>query len=279
MSGIQKVIKYCALALATFLVVSIVAGLMGTFAFLSSIFDQSEVIMESYKSFDMDSNLKKIEIDLRTSQLVIKKGDTLKAETNNKYVSVKQTESTISIKEKKSSFFSKITGEIILYVPEDFLFEKVAIDSGTGKITVEQIRTNILDFDLGTGSVTIDYLDVVQKGQIDSTAGELSILDGNMHNMDLDLGIGKMTLTSKLTGSNEISCGVGETNIYLLGDKEDYQVKVDKGIGSVQLDGQTVSGNTSYGIGINWVDIDGGIGNIHIHFIKNFNGNKDKIVN
>lgn len=87
-------------------------------------------------------------------------------------------------------------------------------------------------------------------------------------NLDLDLGVGKITLTSKLTGINEINSGVGETNINLLGIKEDYQIKVDKGIGSIDIDGENILNNTYYGNGTSRVDIDGGIGSINVRFMR-----------
>ena len=63
------------------------------------------------------------------------------------------------------------------------------------------------------------------------------INSSKLKNLDLDIGAGKATIEAYLEGRNDIDCGVGALDINLLGNKEDYQIKVNKGIGSVTVDG------------------------------------------
>ena len=49
----------------------------------------------------------------------------------------------------------------------------------------------------------------------------------------------------------------------------DYNISLDKGIGSATLAGNSMDDNTQYGTGSNKIDIDGGVGSISIDFKKN----------
>ena len=50
------------------------------------------------------------------------------------------------------------------------------------------------------------------------------------------------------------------------GNKENYTIKANKGIGSIKIDGKEVSNDITYGNGENNIKIDGGIGEIKIDF-------------
>ena len=71
---------------------------------------------------------------------------------------------------------------------------------------------------------------------------------------------------SKLTGKNEINAGVGSLNINLQGEKESYKIQVDKGLGSIKIDGKEISDEEVFGDGENYIEVDGGVGNIKIDF-------------
>ena len=68
----------------------------------------------------------------------------------------------------------------------------------------------------------------------------------------------------------KIETGAGKIN--LLDNAEDYTINVSKGIGAVTLDGQKLEMDRVYGIGENYLDIDGGIGEIKI-YLDRFNEN------
>lgn len=121
-----------------------------------------------------------------------------------------------------------------------------------------------LELDLGAGNVEIDYLEVTKEATINGGAGNLVINNSAIKDLELDMGIGTLELTSTLLGDNEISCGVGEVTINLLGD--DYQIEVDKGIGTTTIAGEKIRDGEIYGEGRNKLEIDGGIGSINIDF-------------
>ena len=80
------------------------------------------------------------------------------------------------------------------------------------------------------------------------------------------MGVGEVNLIASLIGKNEINAGVGSLNIDLQGEKESYKIQADKGLGSVKIDGREISNGETFGDGENYIEVDGGVGNIDIDF-------------
>ena len=271
MSSIQKIIKYIAIAFALFLAFSIISGIVYGISSLENLFDNNDnEITRKLKDLKIDSNASILNIEVASTNLTIKEGNSLKAESNNKYIKIKQNQNSLSIIEKEHNLFSNNKNEeLIIYIPSDFSFEYVAITTGASKLNIDKISTKNLDLELGTGKVDINQLIVLKDTEIEGGAGKMTIKDGDIHNLDLEMGIGSLSLTSKLTGNNHIDAGVGEINLNLLGTMNDYNISLDKGIGSATLAGNSMDDNTQYGTGSNKIDIDGGVGSISIDFKKN----------
>lgn len=266
MTSAQRVIKYLALGFAVFLIITIFSSIMFGLSTVSNVFDDDSDIMGDLKDLNITGdNISVLDIDINAANLVIKTGEELKVETNNKYINYRLDSNKLIIKEKKHNwFFKKNKSDLVVYIPENFVFDGVSINTGAGKIEVEEINTRVLDIDFGAGKATINNLVVDSRAEIDGGAGEISILNSSINNLDLDVGVGEFTLNSKLTGNTKIDAGVGELNINVLGSIEDYEIRVDKGIGSAKLNDQDMKNERIYGTGINSIDIDGGIGSIYI---------------
>lgn len=124
-----------------------------------------------------------------------------------------------------------------------------------------------LDLNLGAGNAIIDKLEVENKAEIEGGVGRLEISDGTINNLHLSMGVGESILNAKLLGKSEIEAGIGSVKLNLTGKEEDYKIKVEKGIGSIKLQGENLKNETTYGNGINIIDLEGGIGNIDIRYL------------
>ena len=91
-------------------------------------------------------------------------------------------------------------------------------------------------------------------------------MGGALKDLDLDMGVGQLILTSALTGNCQLDLGVGESNITLIGSKENYKLDLEKGLGNIFIDGVNVSDYGSSGNGTNKVEINGGVGSINVEF-------------
>lgn len=266
MTTAQKIIKYCAIAFAMFLIVSIIGGICGAVAWIPALCGDEEVVGEM-KSYDVTETVKRLEIDLGGARLTIKTGDSFAVESNHKYLNVETGDSTLTIKEDQPTFGLHSEGaQVILTVPEDFTFERVTISAGAGAVKADALLAERISLDLGAGEVDIGILTATAKASINSGAGELKIGGGELADLDLDIGVGETDLKSRLTGDCSIDYGVGELNLTLVGAPEDYCITMDKGLGTATLNGVKMRDDTVYGSGETAVEVDGGVGELKIGF-------------
>lgn len=269
MTTTQKIIKYLAIALAISIVVSIISAVLGGIYGLATVLGlrKSKSIGE-LKAIDFEnSEIATLDINVNFTNLTIKVGETLKAETNNSNINCKQNYQNLQINEKSRNWFANNNeGDLIVYVPKNTEFETVRINAGAGKITIQNINAKELVLNLGAGNTEISSLYVSRKCNIDGGIGKLSILSGTINNLDLDIGIGQTDLIAAINGKSDIDSGIGKLNIELLGNKEEYKFKINKGIGAIKVDGEEMADNQILGNGKNYINIDGGIGKIKVDF-------------
>lgn len=274
MTPIQKIIKYFAIALAIFIIVNIISAIVFgiyTFANILGINNTNKIeTIEGDKvitTFE-DSQISTLKIDLKYTNLIIKSGETLKIESNNKDISCKKDKNKLEIEEKNHNWLSKKEkNELIIYLPDNISLDTAKIEAGAGTIKADKLTVKEFTLEMGAGIVEIENLNVTKEANIEGGAGTVEIISGNMNNLNLDMGIGKAIITTKLTGNNKINAGIGKLEINLTDNKDNYSIRANKGIGSITIDGKEVSNEVEYGSGESKIKIDGGIGNVQINYL------------
>lgn len=267
MTTVQKIIKYLAIAFAIFLIVSIVSAILGGIYGLAFILGikQNEPLTE-LNTIEWDNNELPtiLEIDVRYSNLQIKTGNNFIAQTNNPNIECAQTNNTLVIKEKGNNWFNKNNKyELTVYIPTELEFQEVEIENGAGTINIEAIVAEKLILNLGAGETTIKNVNA-NNLKIDNGTGRLMISSGRIKDLDLDMGVGETEISANLVGNSKIDTGVGSLKLNLSDNEEAYRIKVNKGIGTISLNGKELLDNTINGNGENFIDINGGIGEIKI---------------
>lgn len=260
MNTTQKVIKTFAICLAALIILSIINGVahLVTSAFS---FNNDVNINETY-----NSDINNIKIDVGTTNMVIKYGDTfsITAENVSKEFKIKEEGNTLVIKEKNITIFgNKKSSHTTITIPNDL--NNLSIDIGAGKLELSDITSNNFSLNQGAGKVVITNL-ISNNTTIDGGTGELHITSSKLQNLDLDLGAGKCYYNGILLGNNKIDQGVGELILDLY--REDYTIKASKGLGSITINGESYSKDVTVGEGTNIIDIDGGVGSIIINTNK-----------
>ena len=274
MTTVQKIIKYFAIAFAIFLIVTIISTILtGGYALLRAfglIQTDKNVITEDLKVISSEvKELSTLKLDLAFTNLEIKTGDSFKVETNNSKITFSNDNGSVKIKEEKYDWSKNHdnASELIIYIPEDVIvFDETNIEAGAGNINIENLNTQGLYLELGAGDVHIENIIATQEAKIDGGLGRTELKSCEINNLKANLGMGEFVFSGKLTGKNEVDSGIGTINIELLDGLENYTIDVEKGIGSVTLDGKKLDMDRVYGTGENYLDIDGGIGEIKINF-------------
>lgn len=266
MTTLQKVIKYLAIAFAIFLTVTIIGGILKAVGLLGGLFS-SDAVLEDMKTYSITTQIRDLDIEINAADLSIKEGKAFAVESNLKHLKVEQNAGVLTIKETKK-FTGTYSGAVLtVYVPAGTVFDNVSLTTGAGRLTIGNLSAGTLDFELGAGEVSVDSLIATKSADIEGGAGRITIADGALKDLELEMGVGQLNLTSALTGSCKLDLGVGESNLTLIGKKDDYKLDLEKGIGQITVDGKSVNDYGSSGNGANRVEINGGVGAIHVIFI------------
>lgn len=276
MTQIQKVIKYIAVSFAILLIITITSGILtAAYLFLDTfglINKNNDVITSELKTINKDINeISTLNIDLAYTNLYIKTGSEFEIKTNNKNIKYEENNNSINIKEKNKVVLStkNIESKLIIYIPTDInIIDEVNIDVGAGKINIEELNVNDLYFDLGAGEVHIKDVIAKNKSTIDGGVGKTELINCELNNLKANLGIGEFTYNGILYGNSYIDSGIGRTSLNLKNTKESYTIKASKGIGSINIDSEEIKSDVLYGSGVNYLELDGGIGEIKINFLN-----------
>ena len=252
----NRIIKTFAFILAAIVIISMLGGIYALCITIFDLFQSNQI----ENQFQYDSLMSSLDIDLKTANLEIKLGDKLLVSTTNKYVTTYQNNNNIVIKEKKHSLLSKDNNKVIITVPDNFLLDIVEIDITSGSIKIDKLETKRLNLDLGSGTTKINNLLVTDKTKIDCGSGKFLLNNGNLSNLNLDAGLGDTILNAKIIGNSNIETDIGKLELNLIGSINDYELTIDKGVGSIKLNNESLKDKSVVGTGNNYLLIEGGIG-------------------
>lgn len=270
MTTAQKIIKNLAMAFAIFLTFTIISAILsGIYGLVTALgLKSGENNTANMKELEFKDTSSCLDINLKYTNLKLQKGDNFLAKTNSKNIECIQDGNKLKITEKNKWFSKNNNEEIIVYIPENLKFEVARINTGAGNVDIENIVADKLKMNFGAGNTVIKNI-VSKDTKINTGAGNLTINNGKIKDLDFDIGVGKTDITSKIVGNSKIDTGIGEVKLNLIGQKEEYKIKVNKGVGDVKIDNKLVSDNETIGDGENTVEINGGIGNIKVDFDTN----------
>lgn len=226
---------------------------------LPSCFKKTAATAET-KRYDISSDIRALDIRINAADFIIQQGDSFCVESNLKYLSVSEKDGVLTIEEKTKNATDYTDAVLKLWVPGEKVLEDVAIATGAAKLTADPLSANSMNLKLGAGNVQFAHLNVSSRIHIAGGAGEISVMDGTLNNLTLRMGAGELHMTAALLGDNALKFGVGNANVTLIGNREDYVVSVGKGIGSINIDGITVVSSFSGKNVPSRVKIEGGIG-------------------
>ena len=227
---------------------------------------QKQVKLGAPKDYPVSGEVRALRMEINAADVKLEQGDAFRVESNLKQLTVSVQNGVLTIRQKNKVGVNYTDGMLTLYVPEDTVFESVSIDTGAGRLTADELRTERLDLSLGAEAEEFGYLETTKETDIEGGAGAIVISDGSITDLELEMGVGGLDLTAALLGDSDLSLGVGESKLTLLGNKDDYRVEIEKGLGNILVDGEIVSQYGSYGSGRNSVDIEGGVGEINLSF-------------
>lgn len=265
MSGVQKAIKYAAIAFGIFLIVSIAGGLLSILGFFHLLGDGD--VLDTPRTYPIAQDVNSLELDISAARLRIVQGDSFCLESNLEKLEILQENGKLTIRESGKSWFSLgFDGAVTLTVPEDCVLEDVQISTGAGEVNVEGLTAREVELSLGAGKAELQGLTALDSGKLKGGAGKITLENAALHNFRLELGVGTLDFSGSLTGTGTLDCGVGSVEMHLAGSQEDYTFSVEKGLGKISIADHSASDGEVVGSGSNALTVSGGIGSIRIDF-------------
>lgn len=218
---------------------------------------------DPYSNLNIQSNTKAFDIKLDSAMLIIEEGNKFTISTNNKYISLTEEESKIKIKEK-DHFSFKNSSTLKITIPKNYSFNNLNIVSDGGIINISKLNVNALSLQLKASSLTLDDVVVNEKLTINGGAGTIDVKNSDISNLSLVVGVGNCNISASLKNNNVIEAGVGQLNIELLDNIDDYKIKLTKGIGDITINNLKITDNNTFGNGNKNISLTGGIGPISI---------------
>ena len=143
MNKTQKIIKYVAIILGVYLVVSIFTSL---FSITTNIIDFNNLFNTKadenaeYKSYDLNIDLENLNIDIPYSNLKIVNSNEYKLETNNSDLKITDNNNTLFIKDNQKRF-KKRNYDVTIYLPVEKNYNNINIETGAGRVEISKLYT------------------------------------------------------------------------------------------------------------------------------------------
>ncbi len=237
--------------------------------------DTHDVSIETAYNFTQ-AEVKNLELDIKAGELEIKKsGDEeihVEVYSRRSNVNVGVEDGTLLIDEPETKYHVHRKLEIVLSIPEGMTFENISMEAQAG-----QIHSNIKDFTAKNVSLRVDAGEVLVQA-LSSTdtldvvvnAGRAEISGVEAHHVELDCGVGELVLEGDVDGNLSGKTGIGNMEIIIDNDEDDFNYELQCGIGSIEVDGHSY---TSLG-GTKSIEhhadrnmnLDCGIGSIEVSF-------------
>jgi len=234
-------------------------------AMLAACSNESAVLEDS-RTYEISSDIHSLDIRINAADFTIEHGNAFSVESNLKDLAVSEKDGVVIIVDEPKPAVNYTDARLKLCVPEGIVFESVEITTGAGKLTADSLSANSLVLKLGAGKVYFGCLNAYSDIDLEGGAGEITVADGSLHDLTLGLGVGELNLTAALPGESDLKFGVGASNVTLIGSRDDYNVEIEKGLGSITVDGNTDPNSGSTGTDRHHIEIKGGVGAVHVTF-------------
>ena len=170
MTQAQKWIKYGAITLAVLLAVGIISGLLTAAGTLLG-WLTGDGVLDEMKTYSIDSEITSLELEIGGAEVRIETGKAFSVESNLKHLTVEEKNGCLCIEQTRQTGFGFDDALLILYVPQDFTFREVDLETGAGMVTIEALSAETISLNLGAGEVNIDNLCATKSCEIDGGAG------------------------------------------------------------------------------------------------------------
>lgn len=229
-----------------------------------------KVILEDEKL----DEFQKIEFDTAVLSGNIVKGDdyTISYEASEKLVPDYYVENgTLYVKQKddlklKDHLGGNTKMKITITIPDGVCLENIEVGADVGDVNIEGIKTSQFTCDADVGDIDVKNAEL---GIVKFTAdvGDINIDSAIMADASVEASVGNIDMKEVKVQNADITADVGDVAVKVIGNRDDYNLKLNAGLGDVKVDGEHssshIENNTN---GMYTFEVDGGVGNVRVDF-------------
>ena len=283
MTGLQKFIKYAAIIFGIYLSIVIIVAFLGIVRGLVN-GSQTEIRnmvgnIEKYHPENITkeyNNIKRLEVDLEVTELIIRNGDRFKVEGTNipNKMEIKQNGDTLKISDENlPSYFSDKNIIITIYIPEEQQLDNIDLDIKYVSVDIEKLNATTITLDIYNNNCKIDKL-IGNNMELNSQYANIDIYDSEVKRLDLDSESGTQNINVKVVENAKIDLEYADTNIKFIGKQEDYQIISQKRFGTTYIDEKEITSNMeTVGSGTVKINLDTNNADTNITFARESNKN------
>ncbi len=172
-------------------------------------------------------------------QITESKDDQIRLEIEDgmeKYFDVRRKDDTLSIEDTRKIKKQTKAVHLNLEIPAAYVFRDVQMQLGAGTVTIHRLEADHLDVEGGAGKIEAQTLVANKELDAEIGAGEIFVHEAELGDTEIECGVGHFEMKRcELKGNADISGGVGNVNIGILGEKEDFNYKLSCGMGELQV--------------------------------------------
>lgn len=283
MTGLQKFIKYAAIIFGIYLSIVIIVAFLGIVRGLVN-GSQTEIRnmvgnIEKYHPENITkeyNNIKRLEVDLEVTELIIRNGDSFKVEGTNipNKMEIKQNGDTLKISDENlPSYFSDKNIIITIYIPEEQQLDNIDLDIKYVSVDIEKLNATTITLDMYNNYCKIDKL-IGNNMELNSQYANIDIYDSEVKRLDLDSESGTQNINVKVVENAKIDLDYADTDIKFIGKQEAYQIISQKRFGTTYIDEKEITSNMeTVGSGSVKINLDTISANTNITFAEESNEN------
>ena len=224
---------------------------------------------------DTDTVIKELDIELGGCSFETRISDTgefyVKTSGMNK-IQVYEKKGELHIKSINTRL--KLTsnfGKIILYVPEDYYYDKVDIELGAGEMTFDDLSAKEITMEVGAGVIRCKDI-TAQELKASVGMGQIELSKMDVDKLEAEVGMGEFVGSGIIGESAKLECSMGNVELTLDGSNQDYNYKLEAAAGNVDIGRDSFSGlATERRINNNaerTLEIECAMGNISVQFTE-----------
>ncbi len=133
-------------------------------------------------------------------------------------------------------WWNDYTPKITITMPSGFTAESFKLEIGAGDVNIEEVLASKADFIVQAGRLAIENATISEASNYNVGAGTIELKKLQAKDISVDCGVGSVFIEGAITGNNDITCGVGNVEMDLDGEEDDYSYDIESGVGNINID-------------------------------------------